>query len=457
MDLIRNIVKDSVKIEKEQLEPCLKQVDFTVPSDKVEAGYNKIAKAFAKEAKLQGFRPGKAPVSMVKQIYKKNIEEEMVKELCSIAFQPITEEFDMLSYNFADNKEPEVNLGSDFKFSLKINVAPEIQLPEYKGVKVELEKSDLKEEDITKRIDYFREIYGKFEKIDGVAEEGDMLKVSYSSSAVLPEDVKENIKNLVNSEENYIWLNKNQDMIPGINNALIGKKAGDEVNHTADFAEDFEEQALAGQTVDYKIKIEEVQRKVPLNSDEELCSKLMVKNLDELKDRIRTMAESELEQANSNIKKTKVVDKITENLDFPVPPGILQEAISNEFSNMVNEMMKAKKSEEEKAKVSEEIKQKREELMEEAKEKAEKRVKKFLLLRKIGKEENIEANEQELDKYIQQMSYYYGQKPEELKKRLVDTGNISQVYDEVLVNKVTDFLADNAEVTYMETKEESDK
>ena len=447
MNMISDIVKDSVKVEKKELEPCLQQIDFTIPSDKVELGYNKLAKSFAKEAKLQGFRPGKAPISMVKKLYKKNIEEEMVKELCSAAFQPLSEDIDMLSYNFIDNKQPEIKLGSDFSFSLKVDIAPEIKLPEYKGIKIELEKNELKEEELEDKIKYFREIYGKFENVEGGAGEGDMLKVSYTSDIELPEDAKGHVKNLINSDVNYIWLNKNDDMIPGINKTLKGKKSGETVKHEAKYADDFEEKALAGKIVNYEIKIDEVQKKVPIESDEELCSKLMVKNMDELKDRIKKMAEQEVETANNTLIRNKVIEILTKNLDFPVPPGLLKEAAANEFSSMVNEKMKDEKADKEI--VMKELKDNRDKLMKDAEEKAIGRVRNFLFLRKIGKIEKLQVEDHELDRHIQEMSHYYGQKPEEIKKRLVDSGNISQVVDEVLINKVTDLIAKDAEVTYV--------
>jgi trigger factor len=450
MDMINNIVKDSIKVEKKELEPCLQQIDFTIPSDKVELGYNTLAKSFAKEANLQGFRPGKAPVSMVKKLYKKNIEEEMVKELCSAAFQPVSEDIDMLSYNFTDNKQPEIKLGEDFSFSLKVNVAPEITLPEYKGIKIELEKNELKESDLEDRIKYFREIYGKFENVVGGAGEGDMVKVSYTSDVELPEDAKGHVKNLISSEVNYIWLNNNDEMIPGINEALKGKEAGATVKHAAKFANSFEEEVLARKTVNYEIKIDEVQRKVPIESDEELCSKLMVKDIDELKDRVRKMAEQEVESANNTLKKNKVVDILTKDLDFPVPPDVLKEATSNEFSAMISEKMKDKDADKEK--LQKEIKDNRDKFMKEAEEKALVRVKNFLLLRKIGKVEKLQVEEQELDRHIQQISQHYGQKPEDVKQKLMDSGNISQVVDEVLINKVTDLIANEAEVTYVESK-----
>ena len=136
---------------------------------------------------------------------------------------------------------------------------------------------------------------------------------------------------------------------------------------------------------------------------------------------------------------------------FQYPPDMLQDSTNNELNMLINAKMQDKKGKD-KEKAEEEVKNEREQLMKEAKENAAKKLRNFLLLRKIGKEEKIEVVEEEVDKHIQSMSYYYGYKPEELKKRLIDTGNISQVYDDVLINKVTDFIADKAEVEYVDSK-----
>jgi len=453
MDSIGRIIDGFIKVEKKEIEPCLKQVDITIPADKVELGYNSLAKEIAKGAKISGFRPGKVPVHVVKSLYKKNIEEETVKELLSSAFKKASEDKtdDLLSYTFPDKKSPELKLGEDFKFSLRFNLAPKIDLPQYKGVKVELDKIETSNDDIDKRIDYFREIYGKFEKIDAPASDGDMLKVSYTSDFTISDDAKDSVKKLVSSESNFVWLNQN-DIIPGINNVLKGKKSGEKIDHEATFAADYEEKELAGQKINYSIEILEVQHKVPIESDEELCSKLMIKSVDELKERLTQQAESELENNYKTIKKNKVTEILTQDLDFSVPPDMLKDFTANELNFLVESKMKNVDDKDKEA-MQEELKNDKDKLMEEAKEIAIKKLKSFLLLRKIGKEEKMEVSDEEVDKHIQSMSHYYGYKAEELKKRLLDSGNISQVYDEVLINKVTDFIADNAEVEYIEVKQ----
>ena len=447
MDLNENLISDSVKIEKKTLEPCLIEVDYTIPTDKVYQAYDRIAKEFAKNVKMSGFRPGKVPISIVKTTHKKGIKEETLKELISVSIRKFTgdEKEEVLTYSFAKDKNPELKLGSDFTFGVRLNIAPEFEVPSYKGILVQVEKTKIADTQVEDRIKYFREVYGKFEKVEDVAKEGDILKVSYTSDAVLPEDAKDNVKRIVNSEMNYFWVNIN-NMIPGVDNAVIGAKNNDEIKFKAEFPANYDEAALAGKIVNYDIKVIEVQRKAIISSDEELCKKLGLKSMDELKERIKTQLEKEAENNDKFAKKTKAIEVLTKDLNFPVPPDILQNATTNELNMIVNAKMRQSKDQ---AEVTKELEANKEAFMNEAKEKAMKRLRNFLLLRKIGKLENINVEEHEVEKHIDSMSYYYGYKADDLKKRLVSSGNISQVFDEVLIDKVTDFIVENANTEYI--------
>ena len=447
MDLTENLILDSVKIEKRTPEPCLIQVDCTIPADKVSEAYNKVTKEFAKHVKMAGFRPGKAPVSIVKTTHKKNIDEETLKELISVSIRKFIKEEkeEVLNYSFAKDKKPELKLGSDFTFGVRFNIAPEFEVPNYKGILVQIEKNETTDTQVEERIKFFREAYGKFEKVEDGAKEGDMLKVSYTSDAVLPEDAKDNVKRMVKSDMNYFWVNSN-NMIPGVDKAIIGAKNNDEIKFKAEFPSDYDEAALAGKVVNYDIKVIEVQRKAIIFSDEELYKKFGFESMDEMRAGIKRQLEKEAEKNDKLEKRTKVIEAITKDLGFPVPPDILQDETANELNMIINATMSHAKDQ---SLAKKELEENREALMNEAKEKAIKKLRNFLLLRKIGKIESISVEEHEVEKHIESISYHYGYKADDLKKRLVSSGNINQVFDDVLINKVTDFIVENANTEYI--------
>ena len=235
-------------------------------------------------------------------------------------------------------------------------------------------------------------------------------------------------------------------MIPGVDKAVIGARNNDEIKFKAEFPADYDEAALAGKAVNYDIKVIEVQRKMIISSDEDLCKKLGSQSIDEIKERIKKQLEKEAENNDKFAKKTKVVEVLTKGLTFPVPPDMLQDATKDELNMIVNAKMSQSKDQ---AQVTKELEENKEALMNEAKEKAIKRLRNFLLFRKIGKIENINVEEHEVEEHIESMSYYYGYKADDLKKKIISSGNIGQVFDDVLINKVTDFLVENANIEYI--------
>ena len=127
----------------------------------------------------------------------------------------------------------------------------------------------------------------------------------------------------------------------GINKALLGSKADDSVKYEADFPQDYQEKELAGKIVTYEIKVLEVQHKVPIESDDELCSKLMVKNIAELKERISKQSKDQIENSYKSLARSKVVEILTKDLDFPVPPDMLQDSTNNELNFIINAIIKS--------------------------------------------------------------------------------------------------------------------
>jgi len=446
MDITENLILDFVRIEKKMPEPCLIQANYTIPADKVSQAYDRVTKELAKHVKMAGFRPGKAPVSIVKTIHKKGIEEETLKELTSVSIRKFIKEAeeDVLVYSFVKDKSPELKLGSDFTFEIRFNIAPEFEIPNYKGIFVQIEKNEATDTKVEERIKYSQEVYGKFEKVEDCAKEGDMLKVSYTSDAVLPEDAKESVKRMVKSDMNYFWVNSN-NMIPGIDKAIIGVKNNDEIKFKAEFPTNYDETALAGKTVNYDIKVVEVQRKGIISSAE-LCKRFGFESVDDMKGKIKKQLEKEAENTNKFAKRTKVIEALTKDLTFPLPPDILQGTIANEFDSIISTKMNQIKDQ---ALVKKEVEENKEALLNEAKERAIKKLRNFILLRKIGRIEKIDVAEHEVEKHIESMSYYYGYKPNDLKKQLVSSGNMDRVFDDVLINKVTDFIVENANAEYV--------
>lgn len=440
-------LKNVLKISISDPETCLKKMDVTISSDSVEHEMNSITAEFANIAQLPGFRPGKAPLLLVKNRFQPKIKEEMIRRFYSAALERAAEEeqMDILSYLVPDKEKPELQTGKDYNFSIDFNVAPEIKLPEYKGIKAEAPEATVSEQDIRKQIDSYCEMYAEFLTIDGIAKKGDMLKISYSSDFQIPENASANLKLLLEAAETWAWLN-DPEIIPGIIKTLTGASAGKEYELSAEYPEDYREKTLAGKIIKYTIKVLEVQRRTPIKSDEELCKKLKLNDIKTLHEQIRASLENEAKRKKEAELGKEIVDKICSKVDkFPLPQAILTDATQKEFRRIAARHVRSKED-------VEQFTKDKDKYLEEAKKIAEERLFHFFIFRKIAKNEKIVIEKKEIDSHIEGMSKVYGVKEKKLREQIEYSGGLEDLQMDMITAKVTDFLVKNAEITGRESK-----
>ena len=430
-----NDLLNAVKLEVKDGEKCNKQILVTIDQDTVKKEADKATRNVANYVSIPGFRKGKAPVSVIKSRYVDSIKEELERQLVSAAYTKISQDetMDILSCNL--DGEVKVELDKELTFAFKVAVAPEIDLGDYKNIKVEVEKKEVSDKEVDERIAMYRTMYSNYADVDGAAEMDDMLKVSYTSDFVAPEDASQFVKRQAEASENYLWL-KEPETIPGANAALKGAKVGDEVKFTAEYPADYREAALAGKTINYDLKVLAVQRRSEL-TDEELIAKLQVPSFEEFKNTIKTALERDFEDANN----AKVLDAVGAELDktvkdFELPEAFLAGETNRELRKLADSMVKSEADGEEFTKNIEEHKKV-------AEENAKKALRRSLIIRKLAKIEKITVSEEEMNQQISVMASYYGYKAKELRALMEKNGSIDEVYFNMLSAKTLQFIADN--------------
>ncbi len=423
---------DSIGMEVRSAGPCLKEYDFTISQQAMERETQNAVREFSQLVNLPGFRPGKAPVGMVKSRFAKEIEEELTRRVFRTAYQKIMTDKELDVVGCSPEGEPAVKPDTECKFTLKVELAPEFELGDYKSLKVEVPKTEITDEQLNERVGFYRKMYGDFADVNEPAQAEDMLKVSYSSDFELPEGASATLTRQVRSEDNFLWLSQ-PEMIPGSIAALTGAEVGKEYSFAAAYPEDYRESALAGKTVNYQVKVLAVRRRGELN-DEQLCAKTQSKDLESFKATLRQSLEQEAE-ARRNEELTRLVyEKLSASIpEFELPPGILEAEVSKELRKLANETVK---SAEDAKKFEAELETRKAEATTRARE----NLRKTFILRKIAKAENITVTPEEFDAQLKGMSYYYGYKEKELRSMLEKTGGMDELQLDMLNHKVLAFL-----------------
>ncbi len=436
---------EAISFKVEETKPCQKKVDFTIDQDTVRREAGKTTREFTGMVVIPGFRKGKAPIEMIMSRYGEEIKSELKKRFYSAAFQKITEDksMEIVSYGMP-SEAGEMKLDAEYQFSLTFDVAPEFKIPEYKGIKVEVPAAEVSDEEVEKRVAYYKEMYAAYEDISSPAQKDDMLKVSYTSDFAVAADAPAPLVRQVQANDNWLWLSE-PEMIPGAINALTGAEAGKEYSFTAEYPADYREAALAGKKVAYKVTVNTVQRRKPLG-ETELCEKMKVESAEKLRETLKNNIIRESEMKRRSEIANLVYEKISNEIGhFQIPPAILEGEIERELKRVVQANVKKEED-------VEEFKKNIEAHKKEAAVNAALRLRRLFILRKIAEKEDIKVESHEFDGELKNMSKYYGYKEKELRSMLEKSGGLEDVHMDILSGKVSEFLAKNAQIVDVPAK-----
>ena len=434
----QEIIKSAISFDCKETAPCARQINFTVTAEGVAAAYTDAAKNAMKYAKLPGFRAGKAPISMVKARYAEYIQEDVERQLQQIGFATFSEKtsgkMDVIAFGRM-NAAAKPEEAKEYAFDITVEVAPAVEVPDFNA----FEKPEIVVDDIEKRIAdrlaYMKQIYAEYAPLDGEVQDGDMLKVSYESDYALPENAAPALARAVKADESWLHIIE-PEQIPGMNAALKGGVKGGEYTFTAEFPADWRQEELRGAKVNYKVKINDGQRKVELKDDQALADKMKIESVEKMMENFRTMAENELKGETAEKKQSKLLETLLEKTPaFTLPESMVAEVTQREFNRLINQLVRSQED-------VEEFKKNQEQHLADAKKAAEDYVRKFFIVRTIAKAEGIEVSKEELDAQIRMMCMYTGRKEEEVRKQLEQGNGLSEINEDLLIGKTLHTVAE---------------
>ena len=432
-------LKDSIQIEFKETAPCAQEASVKIPAAEVEKTFNNMVKEISREVQIQGFRKGKVPPALVKARFAQNIIEDTAKHLQNAAIEKIQSQLDLVAVTGLDDGKVLPAVDKDYSFKALIETAPVFELPDYKALSIEVAKGEDAEKQIAERLASLKDIYADDVKVETGSVSGDMLKVSYESDFQPAEDASPSLKRMAKADEAWIWLHE-PEYVPGANAALTGVKAGETREFTSDFPADWREQGLAGKKVKYTVKVNEVQRKQPVEDEAKLAEKLHVESVEKLHEDLKKSIEFKIENDRRNAAREKVLDLLLGKAGaFDLPKSIVEGETEREFTKLANQLVRSEAD-------VEKFKAEKEKHLETAKAEAEKNLRRFFVVRKIAEAEKIEVSKNEFDAQIKSMSSYFGYKEKDVIKAIRRNGAIGEIHADLLTGKVLDFIVDKADI-----------
>jgi trigger factor len=429
-----------VNVSVENLAPCKKLVRVEIESQKVDEAFESITRDFQKQASLPGFRPGKAPKEMVLRKYEKDIQDEVKRKLISDSYRQAVQDKKLEVLGTPDIEEIQFGRGQSLQFAATIETAPEFELPEYHGLPAKREARTVTTEDMDRALDTLRQQQVSFKTVERPSQTGDIAVVNYTgtSEGKPITELAPTAKGL--TEQKAFWVEMREgSFIPGFSEQLLGAKAGDRRTVNVDFPADFVTRELAGKKGVYEVEVVEVKEKVLPAVDDTFAKTFGADNADKLKEGVRKDLENELAYSQNKSVRIQLMQSLLNRVNFELP----ESAVAHETRNVVYDIVR----ENQKRGISrEQIEQGKEQIYTAAARGAKERVKVAFLIQKIAEKEKITANQDEVLRRIQTLAAMYQIPPDRFLKDLQKRNGIMEIYEQVVQDKVYEFLQQNAKI-----------
>ena len=432
----------TVKTDVTDINETRKSITISFTADEVSAQESQLIKEFQRQAKVPGFRPGKAPEKMVRSRFAKDIANELKNRVVSKAHQDGVSGSDLNIYGIVELNEGEIAAGADANITFTVDIVPEFELPTYEGLKVTSEPTDASDDEVEKMLNQILSQRAEFNVVEKEASKGDYVRCGYEGK--IGEDL---IAELVPDAAMYgtqktTWEEAGSEDAPGVRaviDGLVGMKAGDEKEVTMDFAEDFEVVALAGKSAVYTLKAEEVREKVMPELTEDFFKSLQVENEEELRKQIGENISQQKQQQNFQAER----QQITEQLNAAVELALPESGVTSETDSILRDFMQRNMQQ---GATAEDFEKQKEQLHQGASDAAASRLKSRFILGKIAEKEKIKVENEDFSRVIMNEAMQTGQKPDALVKELQkDQSRINQMRVDILLGKTMDLLIEKAE------------
>lgn len=407
-----------MKYEIKEVSTTKKKAEVEITAEEFETYYAQALSEISKEVEMPGFRKGKVPEKMVEE---KLSQEGVIGEAAEAAVRDnwikLVKEANIEAISQPKVEVIKVARGNPFVFSAEFEVLPEVKLPDLKSIKVKKEEIKIEEKEIEDTLNWLRQSRAKVSPKDGAVEKGDFVEFSFSCTSIENDPLKKD--RIVVGKGHYV---------PGLEEALIGMKANEEKDFETENPQDKKEILKLHVKVDSVNKME-----LPEVTDEWVKTLGKFNDVDSLKEDIKKGLTEEKEIAQKQQRREEVIKKILEKTKFEAPEVLVEREVGFMMDNIKSRVASELQiSLEEYLK---QIKKTEEELRNDFKKIAEERVKGFLVLHQITKDEKIEAGDEEINQKIEELLSQYPDK-EAAKKNMDMEQAKMYVEDEIKREKI---------------------
>jgi len=425
-----------MKAELIDVSECKKNLDIEIPQEVVDQEIAHIAQEFARRARVPGFRPGKAPVGVVKTRFRDEILSEMMQHLMPKYVGDAIEERKLEIVQAPRFESVDYSPGKPLRFKAVFEVYPNLNIENYVGIPVEQVSSKVENSEVDASLKKLQEEMAELVPVDEqdrTVKEGDFAEISFNGT-------------IEGSEEPPVIGQKAVAEIGGrttlkeFSENLLGAKAGEEKTFTVQYRPDYPEQRLAGRTVEYKVTIDTIKQKEIPEINDEFAQRLGdYKTLDELKAKVRQDLERHKNENAQEQMREKLLEWLEDNNQFELPETLVEKQLQIRVQRLLRDLARQginpQRLDVDWAKIREDQRQQ-----------AVRDVKGSLILEYISDKENIGVSDEEVEAEIDKIAAETNRAREKVREVLSRDSGLDRLRGQIRNKKTLDLLQEKASV-----------
>lgn len=424
-----------MQVTETSSEGLRREYSVVVPKEDIDGRMNERLVEVGGSVSVPGFRPGKVPMPVLKQRYGQAVRGEILEQTIQDTIQRALEEKDI-----RPAMEPKIDLvtfeeGVDLEYKLTVEVIPEIDPIDFGSIELERLTADIPDDDVEQSINRLAEQQKTFAAEDGrAAENGDQVVMNFVGR------IDGEAFDGGSADGMELELGSGR-FIPGFEDQLVGAKAGDKKEVNVTFPDDYQAENLKSKAAVFDVEVTEVRTPAAVEINEEFATSMGAENLDALKTMVREQIGGEYTQVSRGRLKRELLDQLSDQADFEVPPTMLQE----EFDNIWKQLEEAKENdrldEDDKGKSDDELRERYEEI-------AARRIRLGLLLSEIGRANNLTVSQDDLNRAMaEQAQRFPGQEAMVMQYYQENPQAMQELQAPIFEEKIIDYILELAKVT----------
>lgn len=422
------------KASVENINSVQRRVKIELGADTVSQAFDSAFKQIQRKAQIQGFRPGKAPLQMIKKFYGNKAAYEVLDQLIKDNLFAALEENKLrpIAQPVLEQLETLPASGKDYSFTAVVDILPEIKLPEYKGVAVTAKPIKVGPSDVEKELEMLRKRQANMKTADAgtVANAGHVATLSHTATH------HGKAIEAFNAKKFQVELGSEQ-LFDALEKAVYGMKVGENKMVHVDLPADYPEKELAGQHLHFDLHLDALQELVLPELNDEFAKDIGAESVEKLREQVQKSLEDNTTKLKRQNLETAIMDQLLSKSDFDVPPAMVDQVIDS----MIDGLQWPDPKEKEAAKKDDEFRRR-------FRDNAKRQAKNTLLLMEIVKNENLQVTDADVDSHIStMMGNAPGMTSDNPQMAQLRQMLGSRLRERLIFEKALNFLIDNAKIT----------